>query len=369
MLRSLRSAGHWLGLRHEGGVRVSETRIPASDGPARVIRIAPRRSLRNARPLPVWIAQHGVTTLGPDHPAFQMFVRGIAASGAVVFLPEFAPWTQFDLTRGDIDGLLRGTIRAAADDPLADHSRLSLLGISFGGSQALVSAGRPGIREHVRHVVTFGAYHSLESLMRFQITGEIPGRRRVRRVRPDPYALWLTALHLMPGIEGLTDTAELQQVMRSLLMAGSQLAVTGNHPGFDPLKRELGRRLGHADRGFFEFLAPVSTAPWPVAGTQAVEWSTRVLDAARRDGQRFEPMSQASSLPTFTTLVHGRGDLLIPPSESRALLESLRPFTNPSLLLTGVVEHSQRARARSLVQAVRQWIHLFAESNRVLSRV
>jgi hypothetical protein len=369
MLRSFKSAPHWLGLRHDGGLTVSESHIEGPFGPSRLVRIAPSRARGGGPRLPVWIAQHGVTTLGADHPAFQAFVRGIAASGAVVLLPEFRPWIELDLSTEGFDALLRATIRAAQDDPLVDLSRVHLMGISFAGSQVLISAGQPGIREHVGHVVTFGAYHGLDSLLRFQLTGQIPDGEQVRQIRPDPYALWLTALNLLPLIEGVTAVEELQQVLKTLLMAGSRLAVTGAHPGFDPLKRELGRRLNHGDRVLFEAIAPLSTERWPVPRDCAAEWLERLLDAVRRADGRLDPMAQICELPPVTSLVHGRGDILIPPSESRALLESLRDYTDPILLLTGVVEHSQRSRARSMLDATREWVHLIVESNRVLTRI
>src|SRR5690625_5244933 len=69
------------------------------------------RPARARGPLPTWVVLHGLTYTGRTHSSLVRFARAVAASGAVVLVPDVPEWRSLQVA----PGATAPTIDAAVD--------------------------------------------------------------------------------------------------------------------------------------------------------------------------------------------------------------------------------------------------------------
>jgi pimeloyl-ACP methyl ester carboxylesterase len=270
------------------------------------------------------------------------FVRSLAASGAVVLVPDVPSWRGLRL---DIDAA-RETLAAGALH-LAGHARVQaggvgVIGFSFGATQALMAATDPRLTDALRAVVGFGGYCSVERMIRAVFAGEHEWEGTEYRLDPDPYGRWILAgnyLTLVPGCEH----------MHAVRDAALALAVEAGHkgayawePAYDPMKAEVRARLAPDEQAIWDILAPPSGAQ-----VRDLEAARRLADAfttgAMHQDPRVDPRPLLPALRGRITLTHGRADRLIPFTETLRLCSLIPAHVDASCTVTGLFAHSAGA--------------------------
>jgi pimeloyl-ACP methyl ester carboxylesterase len=220
---------------------------------------------------------HGLAPEGKDDPRLADAAALLARIG-------------FDVTVPTIPGLTRLRLRPADRDPVvatlaARGGPTVVVGVSVGAGVAMLAAADPRVRDRVSLVVSLGGYGSAVNLVRYYLTGEsADGRRRVH----DPALVRMF-------VDANAD-----------LVDGSAQRVLAAKDAAD-VARGLAR-LSPALGGMLDMLSPV-----------------RVLNDLRAE----------------LVLVHGRGDIAVPYTESVSLAQARPERTR--LVLVGVVEHVEAA--------------------------
>jgi pimeloyl-ACP methyl ester carboxylesterase len=251
------------------------------------------------------VAVHGVTVNGKDDPRLRGFARALAASRSRCLVPTLPGLAAVRRDPSDVDALARLLADAPGDRDIV------VVGFSHGASLALLAAARPPAAPRVRHVLSFGAYHSLSRVA--AALRALPEPRK-RRDRDDiVYAHLVEArrradeLRLAPGVVAAAD---------------------------DLLRRYCGAASEDEKLRFFEdHLRPLELARRPDPAADA-------LHAA------LSPAGQLGAITCPVDLVHDPNDLLVPVSEAHALLEELRlaaPNRPHRLLVTTLVQHVSAA--------------------------
>jgi dienelactone hydrolase len=374
--RTLRFARQWLGVGR--GVREEETGVGRQDLPARMLRLAPRGSGPGDPRLPVWILLHGITRPGIRHPVFLRFSRALAASGAVVYLPEVPEWVALDLAPAATTPTVRAVLDGLAADPVADPARVGLMGFSFGAPQALVTAGAPGVQGRLATVAGFGAYCDLEATVRFLFTGEFDDGGRTRRSRPDPYGRWIVAANYLTRVPGFEDADAVAAALRELARVAGDARVPSWDARFDADKARVRAGLPPGARPLFDrFAPPAARDPLPVDG-ETEEWARRLAEAARASEPRVEPLRWIDRLPPSVHLLHGRDDVLIPYAQTHRLAEALRARSTvgdpgerrPTTLhteITGLFAHSAESGGPGGIAGAREGLRFARALGRVLA--
>jgi len=99
----------------------------------------------------------GVNNVGRDYPAVARFADAMARSGVAVLVPDSAALLTGNLAPDETGGVV-DAFRLLASRPEVDPRRVGLVGLSVGGSLALLAAGDSRIASQVRWVNAFGAY-------------------------------------------------------------------------------------------------------------------------------------------------------------------------------------------------------------------
>jgi pimeloyl-ACP methyl ester carboxylesterase len=297
------------------------------------------RPAGTTRRLPGWVVLHGLTTSGREHVSLIRFATALAASGAIVFVPELPEWRQLRVEPHTTVPTIRAAVHALHDDARVDPDRVGLFGFSFGATQGLVAAADPAVDALLRGIVAWGGYRDLGRLFRFGLTGEHELDAVRHQLRPDPYGCWIVAgnyLTLAPGHEDAHDVA--RAAMRLALESGKRQVYAGD-PMYDPYKRELRQTIAPERRALFDRIAPPSSAPLR-SDPATLDLADALVAAASRAEPLLDPTPALPRITTPIVIAHGRDDRLIPFTESLRMARSLPADVLSSVTVTGLFSHS-----------------------------
>jgi pimeloyl-ACP methyl ester carboxylesterase len=175
------------------------------------------------KPAPGIVLIPGAAEKGKDDPRLIQAAEAIAKAERVIFVPQLE-LTQRRFVQEDIERIVRSTAAFAAREEVAGD--VTLFGISYGGSFALIAAADERLQGRIGQIAVFGAYFDLVGVVQAVTTGvslvggeripfeadprakevlnEVGTRLVPRRVRPV-----LTA-----ALEGRLDRSELPEGAR-----------------------------------------------------------------------------------------------------------------------------------------------------------
>jgi pimeloyl-ACP methyl ester carboxylesterase len=328
------------------GVReeVIDVEVPASPtGPGsrvRAVRVVPLRDGGAAgHPLPGWVVLHGLTVPGIDHRSLRRFARALAGTGARVLLPEIPPWTRLDFAPEDARRIAAAAVAAQARDPAVAPGGVHLAGFSFGGPQALALAADPGVNGRLASVLAWGSYGRLDTTIRFGFTGEHRSSEGVEVLRPDPYARWISGANLLPTTPGFEGSDAVAEALHRVAFHSGEVGLDAFDPVLARFAAAVRAELPAGDRPLFDLFLP------PGGGTPPRDAAHEVASALVRTAHArmpaLDPLPGLGPIPVPVHLLHGRGDVLIPWSETERIDALIRPRT-PTIhtTITGLFAHS-----------------------------
>lgn len=359
--RTLRYARSWLS--GEADVEIREIGLDRGDR-----RVPATLALPAGRPgpFPAWIVLHGVTRPGRGHPQLVRFVEAVAHAGSAVLVPEVPEWRDLSLAPHRTLPTVIGALEALERLP-ATPEPPGLIGFSFGAPQAVALSGDAALDGKLAGVAGFGGYCDLERTLRFQLTGEHGWRGRRWRVRPDPYGRWIVAANYLPHVPGYGDAEDVAGALHRLAMEAGDRRVPSWDPVYDPLKARLRSGLGAARRELFDLFAPPSDRD--VDPGEAEPMVRALAGTARELEPDIEPGPRLERVRTRVELLHGRGDRLIPFSESLRLRERLPERVAGGVTVTGLFAHSQGDALPPLVERFWEGLVFVRALRRVLGTV
>jgi dienelactone hydrolase len=259
----------------------------------------------------------GVHRLGIDEPRLVRFARAVAQENVVVLTPEIHELLDYRIEAASVD-----TIGAAAH---ALHERLGgpvgVMGMSFAGGLALLTAADPRFADDVAFVVAVGAHDDLARVARFFATNAIP--------RPDGSILTLTAHEYGPMVlvydrlEDFFPAADVPAVRESLRLwlweerdqAKARLALVPS-----PSREKLAALYD----GKLDTIAPELLAE---------------IDRRKDAMSAASPHGHLGSLRAPVLLLHGTGDRVIPASETLWLAQDVPHGLVKDVLLSPAIVH------------------------------
>ncbi len=302
--------------------------------------------------VPAWIVLHGITRPGRDHPSLVRFSRALASTGALVLVPEIPEWKRLELAPRRTAAAVRAGVEALDDEESGGPRPVGLVGFSFGGPQGLCASARPGLTGRLDAVVSWGGYADLERTFRFQFTGVHEWEGRRHRLRPDPYGRWVVGANLLPSASGFGNAEDVAQALHTLAARAGDSRIPAGDPALNPVTKEVRGRLCPSRRDLFDLFAPVGR---PDPTEEEVEGVVQaLLAAAARENPELDPSPLLPSVRTRARLLHGRGDRLIPFTETLRLERSLPREALTRTAITGLFAHSGGAGAASVLGNLRE---------------
>lgn len=263
-------------------------------------------------PWPAVLLVHGAAEGGADDARMVSLARALAARGALAASLDLPSLRAFRVDPEDPARIAAAARGIAERADLAEEGRVSLAGISIGGTYALLASGDPALEGRVPAVLAFGGYADLEALLErwmtepgdaapglLDPTGE--GRRRVLLAHLDrllPDAERALAERALREADAAPPPSDASEALRLVLRVASSR---------DPLPRGDARIL----------LAPLRD------------------DAAALHGTRAAPHAG-----TEVFLLHASEDPVVPAQETLALARLLaQRGTEADVHVTDLFEH------------------------------
>jgi pimeloyl-ACP methyl ester carboxylesterase len=306
--------------------------------------------------------------MGRLHPQLVRFADAISASGVAVIVPEIPEWRDLRLSPGVTLATIQAAVRALDARPEVKRGKYALSGVSFGAPQAAMAASTPELIGHIAEVVCFGGYCDLERTMRCQLTGLHEWNGTTHRLDPDPYGRWVLAANHLTDTPGYEDAGEVAGGLRQLALASTGQRIPAWDVRHDPLKKELREALPARHRELFDLFAPLSGAP--LHGGEAGERMARDLtEACRRAEPLLDPSPELGKMRVPIHLFHGRGDRLVPYTESLRFRAGLPPSLPAYVTVTDLFAHSADIKPPALPDRVREVAIFMHAMQRVLGAI
>jgi acetyl esterase/lipase len=242
----------------------------------------------------------GAAVLGRDEPRLKALARTFARAGFVVLVPELPEVRRLALSRADADRVaaaLRYLHKSLPAEPLG------VAAVSYAVAPAVIAALEEDLVGNVAFVVGIGGYRDAEAAIRFVTTGVFRpmGEAREFRATPNNYGRWAFVLANAGRLDDKNDAALLQAIAQARFRdPGANVA---------PLVAKLGPD-GRAVLALVENRDPDAVTRLVGQLPQNVQREIDGINLALYDLSKFKG---------DLILVHGRGDPLVPYSESQAL--------------------------------------------------
>lgn len=137
---------------------------------------------RTPPPWPAILFVNGATPDGHSHPGVRRFVNSLARAGYVVLVPDLPGIASGVLSLETLAAAVE-CATGGADAVETRAGRIGLVGVSIGGTLALLVAAAPGLAARISVVAAIAPFTDLERVMMLATTGMYRGPNG-----PEPYA-------------------------------------------------------------------------------------------------------------------------------------------------------------------------------------
>ncbi len=363
MIRTARFLKTFLRGGANGGIRVEETTVDvAGETRDALLYLPPGRG-----PWPGWMILQGLTVHGRNHPSMTRFARSLAASGAVVLVPEVPSWSALRIDVTAARETLSAGVLHLDGRPEVMRGHVGAMGFSFGATQAVMAAADPALHGSLRAVLGFGGYGSLRHALRFLFTGEHEWRGERFHQDPDPYGRWVVVGNYITWIAGCEHMEALARAAHALAIHAGEFKAWAWDPVYDAKKAELRETLAPDEQRIWDVIAAPAGTPIDVAAAGAL--ADAFADAALTRDPGLDPRPRLADIRARILLSHGRQDRLIPFSETLRLMEMMPPNVDVSSTVTGLFAHSAAGGLLHPMEWARETSRFLGLLNRALGAV
>jgi len=251
----------------------------------------------------------GVNNVGRDYPAVVRFADAMARSGVAVLVPDSAALLAGALNPDETGGVV-DAFRLLASRPEVDPQRVGMVGLSVGGSLALLAAGDPRIATQVRWVNAFGAYADAGQYLAEVAVHAMSIDGRVVAWNPSALTRQTFARLLTSLVPDVAD--------RALVRAAMEVLVDSSRP--PTLDPALAARLS----------SPEARAVYALLTAGSLERAQELVDAlpagVRDLLSSLSPIDHLAAIRADVFLMYDTADSYVPYGQSLELADGLRPL-------------------------------------------
>lgn len=324
-------------------VATRELTLPLASGPVRARLYLPK----NHPDAPALLVLHGVHHLGIDEPRLVAFASAMAACGLRVLTPELPDIKDYHVGPNSIATIGESAVWLAQRNPgpVSNGKKthpVGVLGLSFSGSLALLTAANPKFGPSIKFIVAVGSEDEMARVADYYRTGvERRPDGTIEQLPPHEYG---TLVMEYENLQDFAPAADLEP-LRAVLRAHLYEDVTAEDAAL--------ARLAPAQRAEAKQLMDTTSS------------HTRELLAESNAGHLqamavVSPHGHLAHLTTPVYLLAGEGDNIIPSAETQWLEMELPHKTLKASLISPVISHLDLDGAGPTFLDQLHLIHFFA---------
>lgn len=272
----------------------------------------------------------GVVEDGKDDLRLIALANTLARLRFAVLVPEVAGLRRFHTRASDVRVMADAFRYLVAQPELAPQGRAGFGGFSYGVGIVLLASLEPDISEKVEYLLGFGGYHDIKSVVTYFTTGYYREEQTgtLKYHRPHYYLKKVFTISNSVLLQSPVD----RDRVRALLVYDS-----------DDIDEELAE-LSPDARALYELVA--NEDPQRVA-TLIDKLSPRIKDELQGINPAVRDLSQ---IKAQVILLHGRGDTMIPYTESIAIAHALPKDQVTLFLIEGYAHTDVKPKREDLPQ-------------------
>jgi len=262
----------------------------------------------------------GVVAKGKDDPRLVALAQTLARMRFAVFVPDMKGLRQLRVRVSDVREVADGFRYLASRTDLAPSGRAGIAGFSYGAGPVMLAALEKDIRDRVDFILALGGFHDAQHTITYFTTGyfrdETTGKWR--HLEQNLYGVWVFARSYVELATRAEDRKRLTRYFEELA-AERQFSKMRMLPGLAPDAQALQTLLMNRD--------PERVPALVAQLSPSMRREMEGLNPATRDLRQLEAQM---------ILIHGRGDNIIPFTESIALVKALAPEQVELFLIDGL---------------------------------
>jgi dienelactone hydrolase len=267
----------------------------------------------------------GAPPLDLDDSRLRKLAEDAARGGLVMIVPFSERLDAQLIVPEEIDALV-GIFQYAQRQPYIDAERVGYIGVSVGGSLALVAAEDPRIADDVDFAVSFGGYYNTLDTFASIASRDIEYEGQQEEWEPDEHTVEVTALQVL--IE-LPDARDRSILCKAFVDEWDWALCDATFDDLDPFEPSDVDRMTPTGRTAYEFM----TAP----DFETASALLQELPAAIEEKLvALSPDEGIERLRAELYVIHDRGDKFIPYVESRRLRDALAAHSDAKVHYTEV---------------------------------
>lgn len=315
---------YFLGIKFLSGYVVSpntnlisvreEQFIDSESGRSYRVKILHPKSKINTK-LPGVLLLHGMNKQGIDDSRILHLANIITSMGYTTILPEIPEVTELQINESTLDSVYNAICSVVERNDLFLDKRLGFFSVSFCGGIGLITLSKPKLKDKISAIVTIGAYSHFGSTIPFVMDN----------YEEDNYG---TCIFFHNYIDFFDKSAKNLKIYFYEAAMDNGLKRTGESAiapkvflTLNEKELELYRRI-HEDKEFRKNLFEEFRLN-----------SKSLID-------HLSPINYLEKIRSSISLVHGKGDLVIPEIESQELAKELDKLKKPyKLEITRLLSH------------------------------
>jgi dienelactone hydrolase len=257
-------------------------------------------------PVALMVVVYGINPLGLEHPALTRIPDTVARLGVALYIPDLPSLDEERLDPAEVGNIVAATTTAMGQAEI-DPDRVGLIGISAGGSIALLAAADPALTDQLDWVAAFGAPSEITVLIENVVAHAYRDGEQIVDWSPSRLSRQVIFEMLVSLVPDPADRDGLEQAYRDDFLASEEpIGPCSCAPVFrTPEGAGVEALLTAGSLPNAEALMAVAPAA--------------VLDLAAS----LSPLTHAGEIGSRVFLMHDRGDHHVPVAQSRAMAAAL----------------------------------------------
>jgi len=266
---------------------------------------------------PAMVIFHGVHHLGIDEPRLMSFAAAMASCGIRVLTPELPDIKDYRVSDRSIE-TIGGSVKWFAEQT---GGPVGVMGLSFSGGLALVSAGDPLYHQSYKFVMAVGSQDSMTRVADYYQTGsDLRPDGTVQLLPAHEYGPLVLEYEYLEDFVPARDLVPLRAVLRAHLYEDKEAEARASLALNEVQKREA-----------LELMDATSTA------THARIAAAELKHAKEMAG--LSPGGRLAGLDLPVYLLHGEADNIIPSAETLWMARELPKGQLKAVLVSPVLSH------------------------------
>jgi len=270
----------------------------------------------------------GASPFAEEHPSMIFLGAVLANSGFNVYIPRIPLLKDLDISEKNVEWFQNAYDQLLNRDDVKG-TKISCMGVSYGGAILLKSSLTGPMREHPPHsMVTYGTIYDVQRSLDFVMTGKINIKGKEVNIKPHEWGLIVCFHNFLSSTDIGYDTSKIEKILK--------LRVQDKH---EEVKVEIGY-LDKKDRALINDILNSNISPE----------IKRIIDIILKDKVNIldgiSPEKWCNNIKSKVYVMHGANDNMVPYTQSVELSKNIK---NSELFISYLYEHNEIAPKRTIL--------------------